>query len=291
MNVGGRLMDINRPLVMGILNITPDSFYEGSRCGTDNQIIVKRIEKMIADGVDIIDVGGYSSRPGAADISAEEELRRLETGIKAVRKISQDMIISVDTFRADVARKCVSEWGAHIINDISGGNLDSMMFQTVADLHVPYILMHMRGTPCDMSSLCNYGADGVLAGVMIELGRRVDILRSMGVCDIIIDPGFGFSKNLEQNFILLDKLEEFHSFGLPLLVGVSRKSMICKVLGVRPADALNGTTVLNTIALLRGAHILRVHDVHEAVEAVKLVGATTGGWKWTQNDILIKRNV
>ncbi len=282
MNVGGKLMDINRPLVMGILNVTPDSFYEGSRCGTDNQILVKRIEKMIADGVDIIDVGGYSSRPGAADISAAEELRRLEVGIKAVKAVSQDVIMSIDTFRADVARKCVLEWGVHIINDISGGNMDSMMFQTVADLHVPYILMHMRGTPLNMMSLCNYGADGVLAGVMIELGRRVDELRSMGVCDIIIDPGFGFSKNLEQNFTMLDKLEEFHSFGLPLLIGMSRKSMICKTLGVQPVDALNGTTVLNTIALLHGAHILRVHDVHEAVEAVKLVGATTGGWQWTK---------
>lgn len=282
MNIGGDLMEINRPLVMGILNVTPDSFYKGSRCGTDARILVKRIEKMINDGVDIIDVGGYSSRRGAADVPVEEELERLETGIKTIKAISHDIVISIDTFRADVARKCVLEWGAHIINDISGGNLDSMMFQTVAELHVPYVLMHMRGTPGNMASLCDYGDDGVMAGVMVELGRRADMLRSMGVCDIIIDPGFGFSKNLEQNFKMLGSMEEFHSLGLPLLVGMSRKSMICKTLGIQPEDALNGTTVLNTMALMHGAHILRVHDVREAVEAVKLVGATTGEWQWTK---------
>lgn len=277
LNIRQQPIVYDRPQVMGILNVTPDSFYAGSRTMSDLDIC-RRVEQMIAEGADMIDIGGYSSRPGADDIAADEELRRLAAGLAAVHRVAPDTVTSVDTFRAGVARAAVTEYGADIINDISGGNLDPGMFETVAALHVPYILMHMRGTPATMQSLTDYTATGgdVTAGVMAELSGRVAQLTALGVADIIIDPGFGFSKTTEQNFELLRDMESLSVFGHPLLVGVSRKSMIQRTLGCDAAAALNGTTVINTMALERGAAILRVHDVRAAREAVALVTATLG---------------
>ena len=268
-NIGGKLLEINRPLVMGILNATPDSFYGGSRCSETDRI-AGRIEEMVRDGADIIDIGGYSSRPNADDVTAEEEYRRLESVLKVRREIAPEIPVSIDTFRADVARKCIENFGAMIVNDISGGDLDENMFATVAELKVPYILMHMRGNPKTMQSLTDY-EDGVVVGVISDLAKKVHRLSRMGVCDVIVDPGFGFSKDLEQNYRLMAHLEEFHALRLPLLVGISRKSMIFRALGTTPDGALNGTTALNVVSLMAGAHILRVHDVKEAVEAVKIV--------------------
>ena len=277
-NIGGRLMTIDRPQVMGILNVTPDSFYSGSRCGVDEAVIRGRVRQMLDEGADMIDIGGYSSRPGADDISPEEELERLRTGLKIIAEEAPDMIVSVDTFRADVARRCVEECGAHIINDISGGDLDSDMFATVASLHVPYILMHMRGTPATMTRLTDY--ECVTADVIKDLQAKACKLRLLGVNDIIIDPGFGFSKTVEQNYELMRNLNEFINMDFPILVGISRKSMIYRLLGTSAEEALNGTTVLNTMAALQGSHILRVHDVKAAVETVKIVAATTGAYSY-----------
>ena len=277
-NIGGRLMTIDRPQVMGILNVTPDSFYSGSRCGVDEAVIRGRVRQMLDEGADMIDIGGYSSRPGADDISPEEELERLRTGLKIIAEEDPDMIVSVDTFRADVARRCVEECGAHIINDISGGDLDSDMFATVASLHVPYILMHMRGTPATMTRLTDY--ECVTADVIKDLQVKACKLRLLGVNDIIIDPGFGFSKTVEQNYELMRNLNEFINMNFPILVGISRKSMIYRLLGTSAEEALNGTTVLNTMAALQGSHILRVHDVKAAVETVKIVAATTGAYSY-----------
>lgn len=277
-NIGGRLMTIDRPQVMGILNVTPDSFYSGSRCGVDEAVIRGRVRQMLDEGADMIDIGGYSSRPGADDISPEEELERLRTGLKIIAEEAPDMIVSVDTFRADVARRCVEECGAHIINDISGGDLDSDMFATVASLHVPYILMHMRGTPATMTRLTDY--ECVTADVIKDLQAKACKLRLLGVNDIIIDPGFGFSKTVEQNYELMRNLNEFINMNFPILVGISRKSMIYRLLGTSAEEALNGTTVLNTMAALQGSHILRVHDVKAAVETVKIVAATTGAYSY-----------
>lgn len=277
-NVGGRLMAVNRPLVMGILNVTPDSFFSGSRCGSDESVIRNRVMQMTNEGADIIDIGGYSSRPGADDISPDEEYSRLQKGIAIVREEAPEAVISVDTFRADVAHRCITECGANIINDISGGDLDKDMFATVAQLKVPYILMHMRGTPANMTRLTDY--EDVTADVIADLMQKVTRLQELGVNDIILDPGFGFSKTLEQNYELLHNIHNFVELNLPVLVGISRKSMIYKLLGCTPEDSLNGTTVLNTIALLQGAHILRVHDVRTATEAVKIVAATTGAYKY-----------
>lgn len=277
-NIGGRLMTIDRPQVMGILNVTPDSFYSGSRCGVDEAVIRGRVRQMLDEGADMIDIGGYSSRPGADDISPEEELERLRTGLKIIVEEAPDMIVSVDTFRADVARRCVEECGAHIINDISGGDLDSDMFATVASLHVPYILMHMRGTPATMTRLTDY--ECVTADVIKDLQAKACKLRLLGVNDIIIDPGFGFSKTVEQNYELMRNLNEFINMNFPILVGISRKSMIYRLLGTSAEEALNGTTVLNTMAALQGSHILRVHDVKAAVETVKIVAATTGAYSY-----------
>lgn len=273
-NVGGRLLEIDRPQVMGILNVTPDSFYGGSRCGTSGEAIRSRVRQMVAEGADIIDVGGYSSRPGAADVPPGEETRRLEAGIAAVKEEAPGALISVDTFRADVARHCVEELGAHMINDISGGDLDPAMAGTVASLGVPYIAMHMRGTPATMSQLAHYG--DVTAEVVGELAAKVARLRQLGVRDVIVDPGFGFSKTVGQNYQLMREIGELASLECPVLVGVSRKSMIYKLLSSSPEEALAGTTVLNTLALMAGVHLLRVHDVRPAVEAVKIVGAVTG---------------
>ncbi|MBQ7941547.1 MAG: dihydropteroate synthase [Muribaculaceae bacterium] len=253
---------------MGILNVTPDSFYNGSRYDKKTEIAA-RVHQIIDEGAKIIDIGGYSSRPGANEVSPEEEYERLALGLSVIRQEKPDAIISVDTFRADIARRCVEDWNIDIINDISGGILDNHMFDTVAELQVPYILMHMRGTPATMQHHTQYG--NVTEEVIKELNAKIDTLRQKGVNDIIIDPGFGFSKTVEQNYEMMNHLEYFQSFGMPLLVGISRKSMIYKALGITPETALNGTTVLNTIALMKGAHILRVHDVKEAVEAVKTV--------------------
>lgn len=269
LNIKGRLFDVSRPQVMGILNVTPDSFYEGSRMQTEEQI-ASRVEQIVSEGGSIIDLGAYSSRPGAADVSPQEETERLAFALRIIRSVSPDIPVSVDTFRADVARRCIEEYGADIINDISGGQLDDRMFATVAELNVPYILMHMRGTPQTMQQNTDY--EDVNAAVLRYLGEKVDRLHSMGVKDIILDPGYGFAKTLEQNYELLAQQHVLQVLGLPILTGVSRKSMICKVLGCTPNEALNGTTVLNTIALMNGANILRVHDVRQAVEAVKLVG-------------------
>ena len=221
---------------------------------------------MVAEGAEIIDVGGYSSRQGADDVTPEEEFRRLSQGIEAVRKAAGDEYpISIDTFRASVARRCIDKYGALIINDISGGTLDEQMFSTVAELKVPYILMHMRGTPSTMQSLTKY--DNLLADIIADLAFKASTLTQMGVSDIIIDPGFGFSKEVEQNYELMAHLDEFHALGLPILVGISRKSMIYKPLRITPADALAGTIALNTAAIMAGAHIIRVHDVASAVQA------------------------
>lgn len=270
-NLNGDLVTLNPPLVMGILNVTPDSFYAGSRCKS-GEAVALRAREIVEQGGSIIDIGAYSSRPQAEDISAEEEMSRLSGALKIIRAIYPDVYISVDTFRADVARRCVEEFGVSIINDISGGELDDKMFDTVADLQVPYILMHMRGTPQTMQQYTDY--ENIVADLLTYFSRKTDKLRLMGVNDIILDPGFGFSKTLDDNYLLMSGLSDFQTFGLPLLAGVSRKSMIYKFLGTTPEESLTGTTVLNTLALLGGADILRVHDVREAVETVKIVTKT-----------------
>ncbi len=272
-NAGGRLLDLSQPQVMGILNVTPDSFYDGSRC-PDMTAVAKRVETILSEGADMIDVGGYSSRPGCVDVSVDEEKRRLAIGFEAIRRLSPDAVISVDTFRAEVARWSVEECGVQIINDISAGELDADMFDVVAQLRVPYIMMHMRGTPEAMMQQQYLHYDDVVADVLQYFAAKIDRLAYMGVNDIIIDPGFGFSKTVDDNYRLMRHLDEFARLGLPLLVGISRKSMIYKLLDVTPAESLNGTTALNVMALLGGAHILRVHDVKQAVEAVKIVGKT-----------------
>lgn len=266
MNIRGRLMDLACPQVMGILNVTPDSFYAGSRC-VDEETIRRRVRRIRHEGAAMLDLGGYSSRPGADDVSPAEEWQRLKPAIEIARGEWPEAIISVDTFRADVAFRAV-EAGADIVNDISGGDMDPEMFSTVAALHVPYILMHMQGTPKNMQQAPCY-AD-VMSEVFRSLGERVEVLHEMGVADVILDPGFGFGKTLEQNYLMMARLGEFRMLGCPLLVGVSRKSMIYRLLGCTPEQALNGTTVLHTVALMNGANILRVHDVREAVEAVKI---------------------
>lgn len=268
LNLKGRLVTIDRPWVMGIINVTPDSFYSNSRV-TDEQALVERVQAMMADGVDVIDVGACSTRPGSESVDAQGEMERLEWALAVIRRVAPDVILSVDTYRADVAHRCIEQWGIDIINDISGGTLDEKMFQTVADLQVPYVMMHMRGTPETMSGLTDY--DNVTAEVLNWMSRRIDELRQKGVQDIIVDPGFGFAKTVEQNYELLSQLDAFHSLEAPLLVGVSRKRMIYVPLDCDANQALNGTTVVNTIALMQGAHILRVHDVRAAAEAVKLV--------------------
>ena len=270
-NVRGRLKEIDRPWVMGILNLTPDSFYEASRCDDVDKLML-RIGQMVEEGADVIDVGAYSTRPGAAEVTADEEFARLKSGMAVLKRLAPDMLTSVDTFRADVAARCVEELGVDMVNDVSGGELDKEMFATVARLRVPYIVMHMRGTPATMQQMTQY--DDVTAEVLESLARKIDQLHQLGVADVIADPGFGFSKTLEQNYEMLSQLNAFAKLDVPLLVGVSRKSMIYKALGTAPAEALNGTTVLNTMALLQGAHILRVHDVKAAAEAVKLVKMT-----------------
>ncbi len=269
LNLKGRLTEYDHPAVMGILNVTPDSFYAGSRV-TGTVELHRRVERMLAQGADIIDVGGYSSRPGADDVSPEEEMARVRRGVEAIRRVSADIPVSVDTFRADVARHAVLDWGADIVNDISGGAIDSGMFPTVAELKVPYVLMHMRGTPATMQTMTDY--EDVTADVVAELSGLMHQLELAGVADIIIDPGFGFAKTLDQNYELMRHLPQMAQLlGKPVLVGISRKSMITKLLSVTADEALPGTVALNTFALLNGASILRVHDVEAAVQAVRIV--------------------
>ena len=268
LNLHGRLVTIDRPWVMGIINVTPDSFYSGSRVN-DERSLIERVRQMLDEGADVLDVGACSTRPGSEQVDALQEMERLQWALGVMRREAPDAIISVDSYRADVARRCVEEWGADIINDISGGLIDEAMFATVAELQVPYVLMHMRGTPETMSSLTDY--DNVAADVLEWMARRIDELRQLGVADVIADPGFGFAKTQEQNYELLARLDAFHALNAPLLVGVSRKRMIYTPLGCTADEALNGTTVINTIALQQGAHILRVHDVKAAVEAVRLI--------------------
>ncbi len=269
-NVNGSLLDLSQPRVMGILNVTPDSFYAGSRTQTEAEI-VRRVKQIVSEGAAIIDIGAYSSRPNADNVSAREEMERLRMGLKILFEIQPDAVVSVDTFRADVARMCVEEYGVAIINDIAAGEMDANMFHTVAALNVPYIMMHMQGTPQSMQQHPHY--DNLLKEVFLYFARKVQQLRDLGVKDIILDLGFGFGKTMEHNYELLSHLEEFRIFELPLLVGVSRKSMIYRLLDITPQEALNGTTVLDTICLLKGADILRVHDVKEAVETVRIVQA------------------
>ena len=267
-NVGGKLMDLSEPQVMGILNVTPDSFYSSSRKNSEQEI-AGRVTDILAEGGSIIDIGAYSSRPAAEHISVEEEMSRLHGALQILRKIAPDAVVSVDTFRADVAKMCVEEYGVQIINDISGGESDPSMFETVAALGVPYILMHMQGTPQTMQMEPRY--DDLLTEMLQYFGRKVQQLHELGVKDIILDPGFGFAKTLDHNYELMNRLQDLNVLELPILVGVSRKSMIYRLLGGSPENALNGTSVLNTLALLKGASILRVHDVKEAVEVVQIV--------------------
>ena len=267
-NVGGRLIDLSTPRVMGIVNVTPDSFYADSRVQREKEIR-QRVRQIVSEGGEMIDVGAYSSRPGADDVSAEKEMERLRMGMRIVREEAPEVAVSVDTFRADVARAAVEEMGADMVNDISGGELDKDMFATVAKLGVPYILMHMKGSPQTMQGEARY--DDVAKEVTLYFAEKVQRLRDLGQKDIILDPGYGFAKTVEQNYELLSRQELLKVFELPIMVGVSRKSMVYRLLGNTPQEALNGTTVLNTVALLKGANILRVHDVRECVEAVTIV--------------------
>lgn len=269
LNIKGELTSFDTPVVMGILNVTPDSFFAGSRKNTEEEIIL-RVRQILDEGGKIVDVGAYSSRPGADDVSPEEEMKRLAFALGLLnREFGTDIIYSIDTFRADVARMCVEEYGAAIINDISGGGMDSRMFDTVADMNVPYILMHMKGTPANMQ--LNPVYEDLFGEVFRYMSEKVETLKLKGVNDIVLDPGFGFGKTLDDNYRLMAHMEEFSVFGLPLLVGISRKTMIYRLLGTSADEALNGTSVLNTISLMKGADILRVHDVREAVECVRIV--------------------
>ena len=270
-NVNGELMDLSSPQVMGILNLTPDSFFAGSRKESEEAIKARAVE-IINQGASIIDIGAYSSRPDAKHISAQEEMKRLRRGLALVNEVAPGAVLSVDTFRSDVARMVVEAYGVAIINDIAAGEMDENMFKTIADLNVPYLIMHMKGTPQNMQKEPHY--DNLIKEIFEYFAKKVEQLHLLGVKDVILDPGFGFGKTMTHNYELLAALEEFKLFELPLLVGVSRKSMIYNFLGITADEALNGTTIINTMALERGAHILRVHDVKEAVEAVKIVEET-----------------
>ena len=259
-NVGGKLLSLDVPIVMGILNATPDSFYQHHEGA---EAIRLRTRQMLAEGAAILDVGACSTRPGFTPPDEQEEMRRLREALAVVREETPDVVVSVDTFRASVAKMCVEEFGVQMVNDISGGELDKEMFRMVAELHVPYVLTHNK-------ALAIEGKQEVVSEVLRELGCKVEALHELGVCDIIIDPGFGFGKTLEENYILMQNLEVLHELHLPLLVGVSHKSMIYKLLGTTPGEALNGTTALHTVALMKGAHILRAHEVREAMECIKI---------------------
>ena len=266
LNCKGKILNLQHPIVMGILNLTPDSFYDGGKYKSELSI-VKRVEQMLSEGASIIDIGAISTKPKADIVSQEEELSRLIPVLKDILNIFPNIIISIDTFRSKVAEIAISE-GAAMINDISGGDMDEKMLETIAKLKIPYVMMHMQGTPQTMQENPVY--DQVTKDIIFILSQKVDKLKKLGVNDIIIDPGFGFGKTLEHNYQLLKNLKCFDFFELPILVGISRKSMINKVLNIKPQEALNGTSVLNTVALMNGANILRVHDVKEAMEVIKL---------------------
>jgi dihydropteroate synthase len=266
--LNGQLIRFDQPIVMGILNLTPDSFYDGGRYSGEKEIL-GRAEEILEQGGRIIDIGAVSTRPGAAEVSAEAEIDRLIPSLKAIRKNFPEAIISVDSYRAEVIERVVSETGPCIVNDISGGTMDERMFETVARLGLPYVLMHIQGTPKTMQKNPVYGH--VVREILLNLSEKLNRLKLMGVNDVIIDPGFGFGKNMDHNFELLNHLDSFRLFELPLLAGLSRKTMIWKLLDITPEQSLNGTTVLNTLALMGGADILRVHDVREAFETIRLV--------------------
>lgn len=266
-NLNNRLVDLSTPLVMGIVNVTPDSFYKGNRFATDKSIL-QIVEKMLIDGAKIIDIGGYSTRPLAEVISQDEEIRRVSQGIEVILKKFPDIILSVDTFRSGVVRHVINNYGVAMINDISGGTLDDLMFETIADYQVAYVLMHMRGNPLSMQSYTQY--EDIVSEVIHFLEKRLARLRLLGVNNVVIDPGFGFAKNLNQNYTLLGKLAYFKSLNVPILAGVSRKSMLSRMLGIDADDALNATTAANMLALIGGASILRVHDVKEAFQAITI---------------------
>lgn len=266
-NCGGELLNLSQPKIMGILNIAPDSFYDGGKYASKEKIL-ERVSTMINDGCDILDIGAYSSRPGAENITSDEELQRLLPILEIVRTEFSDIIISVDTFRSELAKKVVVDFNVNIINDISAGNMDNKMFETIAGLNVPYILMHMQGNPQSMQNNPQY--NNVIQELLNYFSEKVEKLKLLGVNDLIIDPGFGFGKTVDHNYQILKYLDDFKIFELPVLVGLSRKSMINKILDISSEEALNGTTVLNTLALINGANILRVHDVKEAKESIKL---------------------
>ncbi|MFP4091524.1 MAG: dihydropteroate synthase [Cyclobacteriaceae bacterium] len=261
------MVDLSHPIVMGILNVTPDSFYDGGRYIQNDSRLLRQAEKMLTEGATILDIGGYSSRPGAEHISTEEEKKRVVNSIDLVSKSFPEAYISVDTFRSEVAREAVAA-GACMINDISGGQLDEQMFDTVAELQLPYVLMHMRGTPQTMKQLTDY--DDLMLDLIDYFQKRIAVLREKGVKDIIVDPGFGFAKTIDQNFMLLSRMADLQLLEVPILAGLSRKSMIYRRLDIPVEEALNGTSVLNTMALMNGAGILRVHDVKEAIQTIKL---------------------
>ena len=266
LNIRGQIVDLAQPKVMGILNLTPDSFYQGSRMQSDKDLLALA-EKMLIDGADCLDLGAYSTRPGAEDISADEEANRLLPAIRSLKREFPKAILSIDTFRASIAEKAVNE-GAHIINDISGGMLDDKMFETIGKLNIPYVLMHSKGGPKTMTKLNQY--ENMAQEILLHLSAQVNKMKNFGVKDIIIDPGFGFAKNIDQNYQLLNQMDRFKILGFPVLAGLSRKSMIWKTLKISADGALNGTTVLNTVALQNGANILRVHDVKEAKECIAI---------------------
>lgn len=267
LNLNNLLIDLSTPVVMGIVNVTPDSFFNGNRFITDKAIL-KGVEKMLLEGAVIIDVGGYSTRPSAEVISQDEEIRRLSEGLNVILKKYPDIIISVDTFRSGVARHVVKNYGVAMINDVSGGTLDDLMFETIARLGVAYVLMHMRGTPQTMQNNLNY--EDVVSEVLHFLEKKLAQLHLLGVKDVVVDPGFGFAKTVEQNYKLLNKLHYFQELNVPVLAGLSRKSMLTKLLGVDATEALNATTAANMLALMEGASILRVHDVKEAMQAIRI---------------------
>jgi dihydropteroate synthase len=265
-NCKGQLIDLSIPKVMGILNVTPNSFYDGGKYNNESELL-SQVEKMLIDGATFIDIGAYSSKPNAAFVSEEEELARIIPVVQLILKHFSQAVISIDTFRSEVAKVCI-ENGAALINDISAGNLDDAMFKVIAKYNVPYIMMHMRGTPQTMQSMTHY--DDIVKEILFYFSEKVNKARGLGINDLIIDPGFGFAKTIDQNYEVLQKVALFKILELPLLIGISRKSMIHKVLDTNAKEALNGTTVLNTIALSKGANILRVHDVKEAVECMQL---------------------
>lgn len=267
----GKILDLSMPVVMGIINVTPDSFYGASQFRMKFRI-KRRAEAIIKQGGTIIDVGACSTRPGSNPVSPEDEIKRLSKALEVIRTNLPEAIISVDTFRAEVAKQVVRDFDVNIINDISAGDMDPAMFETIAELNIPYIIMHMRGTPQSMQNNPKY--ENVVKDIIKYFTEKIDKLKSLGVNDLLVDPGFGFGKNSDHNFTLLKNLDAFGIFDIPIVVGLSRKSMIYKNLETKPEDALNGTTSLNTIALLKGASILRVHDVKEASEAIKLVSLT-----------------